>query len=182
MTRQKGPWVVKGSVVRYKTPWMEVIEDSVIRPDGKLGTFSVVKLLPGISILPIDEQGNVYLVKEYKYALEKECIETVSGGIDEEEKPLEAAKRELLEELGIIAEEIIDFGVMHPFTNIVHAPAYLFLAKKLQFTSHKQEATEKIEMYKTTLTKAVTMVMESKIIHGPSCVLIMKAKEYLRKE
>ena len=145
-------------------------------PIETIGNFSVRK------ITVIDEKGNVYLIKEFKYALEKKCIETVSGGIDEKEKPLEAAKRELREELGIIAEEIIDLGLMHPFTNVVHAPAYLFLAKKLQFTSHKQEVTEKIEMYKTTLVEAVTMVMESKIIHGPSCVLIMKANEYLKKK
>ena len=180
MRRQNGPWVIEETILKYKTPWVGVFEDQVIRPDGKQGTFSVVKLLPGISILPIDEEGKVYLIKEFKYALGKEAIEAVSGGLDKREEPLEAAKRELREELGIVAKEIINLGVMHPFTNVVYAPAYLFLAKKLQFTSHKQEATEKIEMYKTTLAEAVRMVMESKVIHGPSCVLIMKVKEYLK--
>lgn len=96
----------------------------------------------------MDEEGFVYLTKEFHYAIGKESIEVVSGAIDQAEKPIDAAKRELEEELGIQAEEWIDLGRVDPFTSVVHSSAYLFLAKRLKFTKTKQEATEKIQCKK----------------------------------
>ncbi|MEK6920861.1 MAG: NUDIX hydrolase [Nanoarchaeota archaeon] len=110
----------------------------------------------------------------------KESVEVVSGAIDEGEKPINAAKRELEEELGIQAEEWLDLGRVDPFTSVVHSPAYLFLARKLKFTKRKQEGTEKIRCNKIPLQDAIKMVIESKITHGPSCVLILKAQDFLR--
>lgn len=134
----------------------------------------------GVSVLPLDEFGFVYLTDEFHYALEQDALEVVSGAIDHEETPLDAAKRELEEELGIRAEEWINLGEVNPFTTVIKSPATLFLAKKLQFTTSHQEGTENIKLVKLKLEEAVKMVMESKITHGPSCVLILKAKEYLK--
>ena len=68
----------------------------------------------GVSVLPIDNKGNVYLTKEYHYAVERETIEAISGGIDKGENKENAAKRELNEEAGITANEWIDLGVLDP--------------------------------------------------------------------
>ena len=51
----------------YKNPWIEVREDNVLRSAGKKGVFGVVTMVPGNSILPLDQKGYVYLTKEYKY-------------------------------------------------------------------------------------------------------------------
>ncbi len=100
--------------------------------------------------------------------------------MENSEEPLHAAKRELKEELGISAEEWIDLGVVNPFTSTVHSPAYLFLAKKLKFSKASPDATEMIEMKRMKIEDAVNLVLESKIIHGPTSVLILKAKSYLK--
>src|SRR3990172_141612 len=112
---KKGPWEVTGTKTVYQNPWLRVKEDKVIRPDGKEGIFGVVEMKPGVSVLPIDDNGNVYLTNEYHYAVERETIEAISGGIDEEENKVDAAKRELKEETGITASEWIDLGVINPF-------------------------------------------------------------------
>ena len=102
---QRGSWKIKTTSFVYKNHWLEVLEHQVIRPDGKDGTYSEVDILSGSSILPVDEEGNVYLVKDYRFAIAKNSLELPRGGIDENEDPLTAAKRELKEELGIEAGE-----------------------------------------------------------------------------
>lgn len=180
--KTNGPWKIKGSQVKYKNPWISVREDQVIRPDGKDGIFGVVEIVAGVSVLPLDDNGFVYLTKEFHYAIEQDSIEVVSGAIDKGETALEAAKRELKEELGAEAKEWIDLGMLNPFTTVVKSPATMYLAKGIVFSEAKPEGTEKIDMLKVKFDDAVKMVMESEITHGQSCVLILKASEYLRKQ
>ncbi len=177
--QQHGPWKIKKRVVKYKNPWLEVHEDEVVQPDGKPGIVGSVVIKPGISVLALDDEGFVYLTKEFYYAVGREGFGTVSGGIDKGESPLSAAKRELSEEIGVKAHKWIDLGMVDPFTATVNSPAYIFLAKGLTFMKTRHEGTEKIEIVKVRFEEAVKMVMQSKITHAQSCVLILKAKEYL---
>lgn len=179
--KTNGPWKIKKSVVKYKNPWIKVREDKVLRPDGKSGIFGVVEMVPGVSILPLDAKGYVYLTKEFRYAIGKNSLEVVSGAIDQGESALAAAKRELKEELGIVAGEWINLGLFNPFTSVVKSPANLFLAMEIKFSEISPEGTEKIKMVKIKLKDAVKLVMKSEITHGQSSVLILKAAEYLRK-
>lgn len=179
MSFKKGNWVVKNSKVVYQNPWIKVTEDQVIRPDGNDGIFGVVEIKPGAVILPIDKEGNVYLIKEYHYAVENDKLEVVSGGMDENENPLEAAKRELLEETGIKANQWIELGSFDPLTTVIKSTDYLFLAKDLEFSKSNPEGTEEIELVKVSYKEALKMVKENKITHAASVVLILRAEEYL---
>ena len=179
MRRTKGLWQVEETVQRYKNSWLEVCEDRVIRPDGQVGSFATVKLRPGVSALAVDEARQVYLTREFRYAIERDSIEVVSGAVEGDELPLSAARRELREELGIEATEWIDLGSVDPLTSIIHSPATLFLARKLSFLDPDCDSTEIIQMVKVKLSQAVRMVMESEITHGPSCVLILKTNHFL---
>lgn len=177
--KNHGPWKIKKSEIRYKNPWIEVNEDQIIRPDGRDGIFGVVKMKAGVSVLPIDDQGFVYLTDEFHYALGDNSIEVISGAIDQNESPLQSAKRELKEETGILAKHWTNLGTVNPFTTVINSPAYLFLARDLDFGKSNPENTEVIKIRKIKFQKALTMVLNSKITHGPSCVLILKTKEFL---
>jgi ADP-ribose pyrophosphatase len=179
--KQHGPWKIKESIEKYKNKWMTVVEHQVIRPDGKDGIFGITTLLPGAYVLPLDEEGNVYLVKEFKFAIGRELIEIASGGLDAGETKEEGARRELKEELGIVAKEVVPLGYVESLTSIVVCTNALFLARGLTFENQELEGTEVIQMVKVPFSEAVRMVMEGDIIDGPSCVLILKAQEYLRK-
>lgn len=178
---KRGPWKIKKKILKYKNPWIEVHEDQVVRPDGKPGIFGVVNMKSGISVLPMDDKGYVYLTNEFHYAIGRKTIEAVSGAIERKEKPIKAAKRELREELGMVAEKWTNLGIVDPFTTVIKSPAHLFLARSLSFVAKNPEGTEIIKMIKIKLEGAVKMVMESKITHGPSCVLILKVKNYLKR-
>lgn len=178
MERNHGPWTIRERVEKHRDEFLALYEDSVIRPDGEAGTYASVRLKPGVSVLPVERDGTIYLTRQFRYAVGAESVEVVSGGIDEEDEA-ESAKRELREELGIEAAELISLGRMDMDTSIVRCPVSLFLARELKFTEAEQEGTERIEPFKTTLEQAVGMVLRSEITHSPSCVLILKAARYL---
>lgn len=159
---------------------MKVREDKVIRPDGKEGICGIVEMLIGVCILPIDDDGYVYLIDLFRYALKKNNIEVVGGSIKKGEEILETAKRELKEEAGIIADEFIFLGTIYPLTTIIKSSSALYLARKLRFVKATPEGTEQIRVLKVKLGEALKMVMDDKIKHAPSCVLILKANEYLK--
>jgi ADP-ribose pyrophosphatase len=172
---QHGPWKILESHEVYRDSWITVRKDDVIRPDGKPGTHSVVTIKPGVTVLAMDHERSVYLTEEFHYGVGRITIEAVSGGIEPGERPLETAKRELREELGIEAEEWTDLGVVDPFTASVVSPTQLYLARKVRFGDQAPEGTEQIKCVKMTLAEAVQRVIDSEITHGPSCVLILKA-------
>lgn len=178
MERKHGPWTIRESVEKHRDEFLALYEDSVIRPDGAAGTYATVRLKPGVSVLPVEPDGTIYLTRQFRYAVGASSVEVVSGGIDEADEA-ESAKRELREELGIEAAELISLGRMDMDTSIVRCPVSLFLARELKFTETEQEGTERIEPFKTTLEQAVGMVLRSEITHSPSCVLILKAARYL---
>ncbi len=172
--KTNGPWQIVATQEKYKNPWLRVYEDQVIHPDGNPGIFGVVEMVAGVSVLVIDDDDSVYLTREHRYGLGCESLEVVSGAVDQGETPLQAAQRELQEELGIVAEEWLCLGLVNPFTSTIKSPATLFVAKKLKWTEAKPEGSEIIQMVKMSFAEAVDQVMQSKITHGPSCVLILK--------
>jgi len=182
MERKHGPWVIKNTATKYKDKFLMLQVDKVTKPDGEPGSYATVRLKTGVAILPIDESGNVFLTKQFRYALGKQSIEVISGGIEDDGNPLEAAKREAKEELGIVADEWIDLGIFDLETSMVKGPVYLYMARDLKLKSADQDSTEDIKPLKVSMAEALTMVMDSKITHGPSCILILKANMALQKD
>ena len=178
MERKNGPWTIKSTEKKYSDEFLELTVDEVIKPDGKLGVYATVQLKSGVAILPLDNEGNVYLTSQFRYAIGKESIEVISGGI-EEDNPLEAAKREAEEEIGLVAEEWIELGIFHLETSMIKGPVYLFVVRNLHFKNAHQDSTENVKPLKKTFDEALQMVINNEITHGPSCVLILKAKMVL---
>lgn len=135
---------------------------------------------PGSSVLAFDEDQQAYVVQEYKYAVQRSSVELVSGGIDDSETPLEAARRELQEEAGLAAREWIGMGVVDPFTTIVASPNYLFLAMDLQPAGAPPQPGEVLKVEKVPFSTLVEMALDGAITHAASCVLILKVERRLR--
>src|SRR5579859_1824298 len=102
--REHGPWKVVQTRHVYRDAWIDVQIDDVIRPDGRPGTHSIVWLKPGVTVIALDEAQHVYFTEEFHYAVGRATIEGVSGGTELPEAVLDTARRELQEELGIVAE------------------------------------------------------------------------------
>lgn len=173
MTRH-GPWHIRAQKSIYQDPWISVRIDEVIRPDGAPGIHSVIQIKKGVNVVALDGEGMVYLTEEFHYGVGRVTIEAVSGGMEPDESPLEAARRELREELGLEAEVWHDLGLVDPFTANVVSPTRLFLARGLRHLDRRPEGTELIKPVHLPLDRAVAMVMEGAITHGPTCVNLLK--------
>jgi ADP-ribose pyrophosphatase len=170
-----GPWRILGRTPIYRDPWIDVVRDEVIRPDGESGSHCVVRLKRGVTVLAVDDDGTTYLTEEFHYAVGRTTLEAVSGGIDEGEDAERSVRRELEEELGITADRWTDLGECDPFTSVVVSPTRLFLARGLTFGRTSPEGTEQIACRSMPFEQAVQMVLDGGITHGPSCVVILKA-------
>lgn len=169
-----GPWIILGSSAIYHDPWIDVRRDEVIRPDRQHGTHCVVQMKPGVCVVARDEEGFVYLTEEFHYGIGRNSIEGVSGGIEAGETPRETAGRELAEELGLRAERWSELGSVDPFTTIVVSPTRLYLAEGLSEVERRPEGTEMIRRVRMPLDEAIRQVVDSRITHGPTCVLLLK--------
>jgi 8-oxo-dGTP pyrophosphatase MutT (NUDIX family) len=175
MTRRNGPWTILRSETRYRDDFIEVVRDEVLRPDGRPGGYATVAMKPGVAVLVLDDEA-VVLTRQFRYALGRESVEVASGGVDEGEEPIEAARREIREELGASAECWDELGRIDPDTSIVRSPVHLFAARRLSWSEPNREGTETISILKTSLAEAVAMVEDGRITHAPTCILLLKAR------
>jgi ADP-ribose pyrophosphatase len=132
-----------------------------------------------VAVLAATERNLVVLTRQFRYALGAESVEVVSGGIDGDEMPEVAAQRELREEIGGESRHWIPLGVVHLDTSIVHCPVSLFIARGCTFTNTDLDDTEDISSLRLPLEEAVRLVMDGRITHAASCVLILKAQHIL---
>jgi ADP-ribose pyrophosphatase len=172
--RSHGPWTIITSQTVYADPWIDVRKDDVVRPDGKPGTYSVVTVRRGVTVVALDDDDVLHLTEEFHYAVGRLTLEGVSGGMEPGEDPLQTARRELAEELGIEADDWTDLGTIDPITSSVDSPTRLFLARSLRHGPSAPEGTELIRCVKVPLTEALAMVLDSRITHAATCVAILK--------
>jgi 8-oxo-dGTP pyrophosphatase MutT (NUDIX family) len=180
MKKKNGDWTIKSTEKKFENDFFKVLEDEVIEPDGKDGKYATISFPPGVSLLPVDDDGNVYLTRQFRYALERDNVETIAGAIEDEGR-LQAARREAKEELGIEAEDWKYLGKIESDTSITNSLCHLYLARKLTFKKPEPESSENIKMVKMKLETAVEKVMSGEITHSQACVLILKAEKILKE-
>jgi ADP-ribose pyrophosphatase len=171
-----GPWTIKRSDDVYTDPFVQVRVDQVIRPDGDDGQHVVVEMKPGVCVLAIDETNQVYLTREFHYGVGRYSLEAVSGGIEPGEDPDLTARRELQEEIGLVAKRWERVGSVDPFTTIVVSPTRLYIAGGLSDAPTNPEGTELIERVVMSLDEAIDKIKRGEITHAPTCVVLLLAK------
>jgi 8-oxo-dGTP pyrophosphatase MutT (NUDIX family) len=181
MEKKHGPWTIRGTRERFRNDLMTVCEDEVTRPDGSEGTYATVRMKDGVTVLAVDEEGRAYFAREFRYAVGFETVEAVGGGIEEGEPPAEAARRELREELGIEAEELIELGAVQHITSLVNSRSTLFLARRLTFRRPDTDSGEVIDAARMPLAEAAAKALDGQLIHSTTCLLVLRAQHHLKK-
>lgn len=175
----KNPFTLISTKKVYENPWISVREDAVLKPNGSEWIFGIVSIQTGANVIIIDESNNIYLNLEYSYGLGDYEHKLPWWGIDPWETPLEWAKREILEEVGIIAHEWISLGSFRPLTSVLDTVEHIFLARDIERGNTYHESGEVIKTVKIPYRDALEMVMKNEIIHASSIIAILKAQKYL---
>ena len=158
------PWKTLSSKPIYDNPWISVREDQVINPSGGNGIYGVVSFKNrAIGIIPIDAEGNTYLVGQHRYSLNEYSWELPMGGGPKDETPLETAKRELKEETGFTAEKWEQIAKIHTSNSVTDEEGFIFVAENLTSGESELEATEDIKVWKLPLSEAIELVMNNTI-------------------
>jgi ADP-ribose pyrophosphatase len=112
-TTEDNPWKVTGEKPIYENPWIQLTEYQVINPSGNPGIYGKVHFKNlAVSVIPLDEELNTYLVGQYRFTMNRYSWEIPAGGCPLGTDTLDTAKRELLEETGLKASSwrFIQFG------------------------------------------------------------------------
>ena len=171
----ENPWKIITSHEVYDNPWINIRHEKVIKPNGENGIYGVAHFkLKAIAVIPLDKNNFTWLVGQYRYPLNEYSWEIPMGGGAFDEDNLEAAKRELKEETGIIASNWTELGKLHTSNSVTDEVGFMFLAENLQFGEPEPEDTEVLILKKISLEEAVKMVMNSEITDSLSIATILK--------
>lgn len=178
---QVGSWQRISSRIAYESPFMKIREDAVVRPDGENGLYSVVCKDPAVFIVPMGFDDRIYLIKQFRYPVEKESWELPSGGI-ENENPLDAAKRELQEETGLIACKYSKVGNFDAVSAYSDQLCTIFLAEGLIGTEYNKQLEEGItEVRNFTFPEIFKMIRLGRISHAHTIAALFQTQIFLQR-
>ena len=147
------------SETKFEGRVITVTLDRVELENGGTSTREVVRHHGGAGVAALNDEGEIYLVRQYRYALDRELIEIPAGKLEKGEDPLEAAKRELGEEAGLAAAEYRDLGYIIPTCGYCSEIIYLYAAKGLSPVGQHLDADEFLSVFTLPLDKAAEMVL-----------------------
>jgi len=177
MNPEQNPWTTLDRTQAYESPWISVEHHNVLNPAGKPGTYSVVHFKKlAIGVLPLDDENYTWLVGQYRYPLDVYTWEIPEGGGDRDVDPVESARRELLEECGIIAGCYIPIQQLQLSNSATDEVAYLFVAKQLTFTAAQPEENEQLRIRKVHFDELYRMVERGEVTDSLSVAAVLKAK------
>jgi ADP-ribose pyrophosphatase len=164
---------------KYKGVIVRVVLDRVELMDGKITRREVVEHPGGVCVLPVDENGVCYMVRQFRYPFGKMLLEAPAGKLEKGEDPLECGVRELSEETGLSAEEMIPMGSMCTSPGYSTERLYLYLARGLHRGESHPDEGEFLNVERYPLSELVEMVMRNEIDDGKTVAAILKAEKLL---
>lgn len=154
---------------------IKVYRDDVELPNGDKTTREVVRHPGGATVCAIDKDLNVTMVRQFRYAYAESVLELPAGKLEKGEDPSAAAKRELHEETGLVADELLPLGIMYPSPGYTDEIIYMYLAIHVEQDEQKLDKDEFVNVEKIPFGEAIQMVMQGGIADGKSQVALLKS-------
>ena len=164
----------------YKGKIINLRRDEALLPNGNTAFREIVEHNGGVCIVPLDNDGNVYMVRQYRYPYSEVVTEIPAGKLEKGEDPLEAGKRELKEEVGATAENYTFLGTLYPSPGYCGEIIYMYLARGLTFGQTDPDDDEFLEPVKLPLKQAVDMILKGELADAKTQAAILKT--YLLEE
>lgn len=169
------PWKPQSSREVFENPWLRVTEDEVINPGGGLSQYGCIRFKSmAIGIVPIDEDGNTWLVGQYRYVPDCYSWEIPMGGGALDVHPLESAKRELREETGLSATHWEELMRVHTSNSVTDERGIVYVARGLTQGETEFEETEDLAIVKLPLDEAIDRVTSGEITDCISVAALLR--------
>ncbi len=165
----------KGLIVNVRMDKAELFNGHIVKRE-------VVEHPGGVTILPIDGEGNCYMVEQFRYPMGRMMLEAPAGKLEYGEEPLSSAERELSEETGFTAEEMVYLGRYCTSPGISTEVLHIYLALGLKAGKTHPDEDEYLNIKKLPLSQLVNMVMAGEIDDGKTAVALLKAEKYLNNQ
>jgi 8-oxo-dGTP pyrophosphatase MutT (NUDIX family) len=175
MISPENPWITHRTRPIYENPWIRVTESEVTNPGGGPGIYGVVHFKNrAIGVVPVDDEGHTWLVGQYRYTLDSYEWEIPEGGCPAGESPLDAARRELVEETGLVASDfrlLLDNIALS--NSVTDERATIYVATCLTQTEASPEETEDLAVRRLPLAEAIAMVRRGEITDSLSIIALL---------
>ncbi|MDI3312111.1 MAG: NUDIX hydrolase [Thermoanaerobacterium sp.] len=164
--------VTKNSNIIFSGKIINLRVDDVVLPNGKIATREIVEHNGGVSILAINKNGKIIMVEQYRKPAEKMLIEIPAGKLNIGEKPLECAKRELMEETGYIAKELKHLFSFYPSPGFSTEILHLFLADDLEKGISNTDPDEFLNVHEYTIDE-IRDIMQKGLIEDAKTLIAL---------
>ena len=155
---------------------LHVVKDKILLPDGNTSYREFCLHKGAVAVIPITENNEAILVRQFRYAHHREFLEIPAGKFDFiGEDPLEAAKRELSEETGATAEKFTSLGILDTTPALIDENIHMFMAEGLSYGEMHLDEDEFLSVETIPLTTLIEMVMSGKIRDGKTQIAVLKA-------
>jgi ADP-ribose diphosphatase len=174
------PWKTISSRPVYQNPWTSVREDIAEMPNGRTTIYGVVECGNCVGVLPFLDEHHVVMVRQYRYVFgEDQRWEMPTGGVKTGETLLDAAHRELSEEVGYDAAELDYVCTYYTSKSIVHEIAHLYLGRRLTRVQALPDETEFLEIEVLPFDSVLQMVLDSEIRDSMTILAVLHAARQL---
>lgn len=163
----KQEYKFKGKIVNLRV-------DDALLPNGNIAKREIVEHNGGVMVAPLDNEDNLYFVKQFRYPYMEIVTELPAGKLEKGEDPFEAGKRELKEETGAVANKYVSLGQLYPTPGYCGEIIHMYLATELSFGEQNPDDDEFLEVYKIPLAKAVEMVLSGELKDSKTQTAILK--------
>ncbi len=171
---------VISSDVIYKGKWLTLRKDQIIKADGVHGIYEVIERKDIVAVIP-KESEFFYMVEQYRHAVKARSLEFPGGFIDALESPLQAAKRELKEEIGVQAKNIKLLNTIWVVSGYSTQKLHIFLAENLTHAAQKLDDTEgDLKIKKFTIEEIERLIKTGIIKNSPTIATFAMYTIFLR--
>ncbi len=170
------------SRLAYDGGLLKVYYDTVELVNGATAWREVIRHPGAVVIVPVDGEGNVYLVRQFRYPYGKAVLEVPAGKLERGEEHLPAARRELSEEIGAQAARWTPMGEMLPTPGFCDELQHVYLARDLTFGTAHPDEDEFLEIVKLPMTEAVDMAVDGRLEDSKTVASLLRAWHRMERE
>ena len=157
----------------YEGKILSLYVDDVVLPDGNISQREIVRHHGGACVLAIIND-KIIMEKQFRYAYNDFVYELPAGKVEKGEDPKATARRELLEETGYEAEELISLGEVYPSVGYTDEIIYLYIAKGLTKKERHLDPNEYLDVIYVDKDEALKMIKDGRIKDSKSQIAILK--------